>query len=89
MKESFERFGESFAEMYISRGSGPPDAFLVNVLANVFNPGVIVSPGSGDVINFIVLSLNHQQTVWWRKLKYRTPQMLQCYIHLTITQSDT
>ena len=61
MKENGERFGESFAEMYISRVSGPPDAFLVNVLANVFNLGVIVSPGSGDVINFIVLSLNHQR----------------------------
>ena len=41
----------------------PPDAFLVQFLANVFNAGVIVSPGSRD-INFIVLSL--QQTVWRR-----------------------
>ena len=67
------------------------DAFLVQFLANVFNAGVIVSPGSRDWQQchqfYCPQSLANSLA---EKLKYRTPQMWNwwCHILIAITQSD-
>ena len=69
----------------------PADAFLVQFLANVFNAGVIVSPGSRDWQQchqfYCPQSLANSLA---EKLKYRTPQMWNwwCHILIAITQSD-